>query len=176
MKNWSYRKKNLALLILFPVILIVGYFLSFSKSIELYEENNRLESYEGRELNLPLKIASLNKRVQRLDSLITINQYSYQSRLFNTTSVYCEKYGTSLIEVRGFDFKQYEDLPYETYKIRLEGKYHDLLKVLNDMENNFGLGKVQSVSFTKEFNRKTKRTSLLLSVYLTRVVTTNNRK
>jgi len=174
MKNWSYRKKNIGLLILLPVTLILGYFLSFSKSIALYEENDKLETYKERELNLPLKIASLKKKSLLLDSLISINESSYQSRLVNTTNVYCEQYGTRIIEVKDFSFKQYEALPYESYKLKLEGSYKNLLQVLNEIEYNFGLGKVQSISFMRERSRKTNRTSLSLSIYLTRVITQSN--
>jgi len=170
MKNWSFRKKNIALLIAIPIVIILGYFLSFSKTIELHQENNKMLGYEGQKENLPLQIASVNKGIQRLDSLILMNEESYQARLINTLTTYCEQYGTTLIEAKGVKFPQYENLPYETYSLKVEGRYINLIKTLNAMEGDFGLGKVQSVNFLRETNRKTKRVSLTLNLYLTRVI------
>ena len=170
MKNWSYKKKNVVLISAFPLIMLLGYFLSFSKTMELSSENNQLKGYEMQKDNLPLKIASVNRSLQKLDSLISLNETSYQARLLSTLSTYCEKYNTVLIEVKDVEFTQYEKLPYETYSLKIEGKYINLVKTLQAMENNFGLGKIQSVNYQKEINRKTKRISLVLQLYLTRVI------
>lgn len=170
MKNWSYKKKNIALIIAIPVIIILGYFLSFSKTIELSNENDKLIGYESQKDNLPLKIASVNRNIQKLDSLILLTEESYQARLLSTLAEYCDQFGTALIEVKDVEFAQYEKLPYETYSLKIEGKYVGLVKTLQAMENNFGLGKIQSVNYQKEINRKTKRITLTLQLYLTRVI------
>lgn len=170
MKNWSYKKKNTVLISVMPLILIVGYFLSFSQTIELSNENNRIKGFEFQKENLPLKIASVNKRIQRLDSLISLNEESYQARLLGTLAQYCDQYKTELTEVKDVEFAQYEKLPYETYSLKIEGRYVNLVQTLQAMENDFGLGKIQSVNFQKEINRKTKRVSLVMQLYLTRVI------
>lgn len=170
MKNWSYKKKNTVLLSVIPFILILGYFLSFSKTIELSDENSRIRGFEYQKENLPLKIASVNKSIQRLDSLISLNEESYQARLLGTLSQYCKKFKTELTEVKDVEFTQYEKLPYETYSLKIEGRYINLVQTLQAMENDFGLGKIQSVNFQKEINRKTKRVSLVMQLYLTRVI------
>ena len=169
MKNWSFKRKNLAVTIAIPVLLILGYFLSFSRTIALQNDNERLRGYETQEDNLPLKIAAARKRIQTLDSIISINEVSYQARLLHTLTDYCKQYRTSLIEVKDVDFKQYEKLPYDSYRIKIEGKYINLVKTLNALEQNFGLGKVQSISYQREEDRRTKRVSLALTIYLTRV-------
>ena len=169
MRNWSFKRKNLAVTIAIPALLILGYFLSFSRTIELQKDNERLRGYEAQEDNLPLKIAAARKRIQTLDSIISINEVSYQARLLQTLTDYCKQYRTSLLEVKDVDFKQYETLPYDSYRIRIEGRYANLVRTLNALEKNFGLGKVQSVSYDKEEDRRTKRVSLVLSIYITRV-------
>ena len=173
MKNWSYKKKNTALILTLPLILLVGYFFSFSKTIELSDKNNRIRQIESQKENLPLKIASVNKNIQQLDSLISLNEESYQARLLGALSQYCKKYTTELTEVKDVEFAQYEKLPYETYSLKFEGRYVDLVQTLQAMENDFGLGKIQSVNFQKEINRQTKRVSLVMQLYLTRVILNN---
>ncbi|MGB3468386.1 MAG: hypothetical protein WBA74_24085 [Cyclobacteriaceae bacterium] len=175
MKNWSYKKKNIALAITIVVLLIVGYFLSFSKTLELTRENEQLRSDEDSGTNLPLRIASVNRNIQKLDSLILLNEESYQARLLGTLSKYCQKHKTTLLEVKDVEFSQYENAPYETYSIKMEGKYTDLIRTMSDMENNYGLGKIQSVNFATETERKSKKVSLVLQLYLTRVIIKNSK-
>ena len=169
MRNWSFKKKNLAVTIAIPVLLILGYVFSFSKTIALRKDNERLKGYEYQKDNLPLKIASVKKRIQTLDSMISITEVSYQARLLSTLTDYCTQNGTSLIEVQDVDFDQYEQLPYDSYRIKIEGRYTALIQTLDALEKNFGLGKVQSVGYVRELDRRTKRVSLVLSIYLTRV-------
>ena len=74
MKKRTYRKKNVLLLTAIPVLLLLGYVFSFSKTIALHEENERLKSYDGQKDNLPLKIATVRKRIQTLDSQRRLSQ------------------------------------------------------------------------------------------------------
>lgn len=175
MKNWTYTKKNSFLAGGIILLLVAGYFLSFSKTIALSEENDKLRSYEGSGSNLPLQIAAVNRNIQRLDSLISLNEENYQARLLGTLSEYCHKNQVTLMGVEGVEFPQYENTPYETYHISIEGRYTNLIRTIADMENNYGLGKIQSVRFETETERRSKKTRLILRLYLTRVIVSKNK-
>ncbi len=168
-KQLPYRTKNIVLSITFLVVLVLVYLLSFSKTVALYQENQRLVKTEENKGNLPLKIASLNKKIQQTDSLIEISQVNYQTRLMNTLSERTKARKVQLMSIQDERFKQFEGQPYETFKLTFSGGFKGLVQLLHDMEGNFGLGIVQSVNFRKVTDKRTKKVSLLLDVYLTRV-------
>ncbi|MCR9250195.1 MAG: hypothetical protein NXI20_07200 [bacterium] len=168
-KTLPYRTKNIVLAVGFIVVVVLVYFVSFSRTISLYQENERLIRAESNKGNLPLKIASLNKKIQKTDSLIEISQVNYQTRLMNTLGDRTKARKVKLTSIQDESFKQFDGLPYETFKITFQGKFVNLVKLLNDIEGNFGLGIVQSVNFRKVTDKRTKQVSLYLDVYLTRV-------
>lgn len=168
-KTLPYRTKNIVLAVGFIVVVVLVYFVSFSRTISLYQENERLVRAESNKGNLPLKIASLNKKIQKTDSLIEISQVNYQTRLMNTLGDRTKARRVKLTSIQDESFKQFDGLPYETFKITFQGKFVNLVKLLNDIEGNFGLGIVQSVNFRKVTDKRTKQVSLYLDVYLTRV-------
>ena len=169
-----YRTKNIIVAIGFLVVLILVYLLSFSRTIALNQENKRLLNAEKNKGNLPLKIASLNKKIQRTDSLIEISQVNYQTRLMNTLGERTKARKVVLTSIQEESFKQFEGQPYETFKLTFQGDFINLVKLLQDIEGNFGLGIIQSIDFRKVTDKRTKEVSLNLDVYLTRVLSNND--
>ena len=169
----NYKKKTGYLLAGFFLSLVLVWMFSIKNTVALYVQNKEITA------NIEQSGKSEDKETLRheLNSLQkTIETYSVDSvdggdMILKTTGELCRKNNVVLKDV-----PQSEDSEANTFKIRtnkviMEGNFINLLKVLNDFENNKA-GHIASASFESYFDNRRKNTILTLTIYIQNVKTT----
>ena len=151
-----------------PVMLIFIWFFAVKKTMEqgsqLKEMRIKLESLQ----QAPVKLASMENRLSQIRAVIGNSSENLGSdEIFNTISKYVV--GKQNLTIVNFPLNTvFENSNYEvhTYAIKMQGKYLELLKMLNHFEQNKNIGKIVSVDFKVEKNLKTKKKYLVMLMYV----------
>ncbi len=164
--NWktlAYRKKNLLLATVSIVILAIAGFSTFGTTISLYKENKKMSQQLVFAKSAPANIIKINKELKNLQKTI-----SYLDETSDLRKELLDKVGRTSEEnhVLFREFKPPvsfidEELHVETHEIVLQGSYTALVKVLDNVERKIKMGKVTSVRFSLEKERRSKKTNLL---------------
>lgn len=149
--------------------MVVVYQLAIGKSWELYDQNKMLEvklaedkaSYANRE-EIAQKQAVLDQRI----SSFFIDSLNNEKILLETISTYCRQHHVVLSELPAS--VEYKEGNFEigTYKIKLEGRFIPMLKMIYLLEKQSKIGRVSSVDFNMTYDYKRKKEILYMTVYI----------
>lgn len=163
----SIRNLNI-LLILTPIMLLLIWFLAVKKTVTLNSDlksiNQRMEALQ----DAPKQVLLLENRIEQIDKLIGNSSQNIGSdEIFSLISKYI--IGKRRIEVIDFPLKSAfinKNYQINTYAIKIQGSFFQLMQMLNYFENDKSIGKIVGVSFIVEKDLKTKRNYLNMYMYL----------
>ena len=162
-KDWTYKRKNIAFLVGLVLILILGYQLSISKTLDLRNSNLRLEQSAVNSDQLHRKAAVLKRDRQRIDSLRqALDVQTGDQLLLRQLTGVSKPSLTPLVEyseVRKRETREKFNL------FRFSGSYHDLLELLHNIELRRLGGGLVSARFVSETNKRTRETKLYMTIY-----------
>lgn len=168
-KQWSFRKKNKVLLAGSFIFLLLSYFISISNTVALYAENGELEEKAGLAHNAPQKIAVLEKQEAYWDKLtntLTDTAGSIQNELFKQVGTACNHHHSALRSLEFFGSEQKDNYTVDTYIVVMEGSYKNLLKSVNQLEQQPGNGFLSSVVFETITDPYSRRSYLTAKLYI----------
>jgi len=137
------------------LILILAYNMAISKTIELEQSCNVIETNLNAAGYAPEKIALLRKKLANIESLYGSDFEDLdklQEKLLQHVSYSCKKYQLVLIELPDVHEFKHTDYIIKTFKIVVEGNYTDILKFIYDLEFKPALGKLASIKFYTHTN------------------------
>lgn len=169
--QYSYKQKNIALLVLGVLLAAVSYKRAFSVTIETSEYKTELqeklilaESSDQQIRTKQIEIAQLNRLIGKEGNTIEKVQQEFLNffaRRAQSISVH------QIEEVLHF---QHPDFSINTHRIVLRGDYINTLRFVYDLEKKFNLAKILNISFEfRKFDSNDEKdlyTTLLIQNYL----------
>jgi len=177
--NISYKRRTVILMLGFLVLLFGAYHMAIIETLVLKRKYKEITRKVLSLENAPAEIASLEGQLKEIQAMVGQTYdagVDIQEDLLETIAYYCQKYGLEIREVPKVHVT--EDLNYflETSNFQVQGRFIPLLKLLNMLESQNGYGRLLSAEFLKEKDLKTKKSRLILSVYIQNVKQKDNEK
>lgn len=165
----TYKQKNQALLGFCVFFLVVVYWLALGQTIELYGFTNKLEVRLDSARKAPVLVGRLTAELRGLDQ--KVDSYSagpevWQGILGTRVAAISKMNGVTLINLPLPLEDIQNDFIIQTCTVKLEGSFKDLLKTVYDLERAGVTGKIVSLRFALEEDRRSKRTSLYAYVFV----------
>ncbi len=168
-KDLTYRKKNLMLLVGTFFLLVLGYIFSFGKTIEVWQSNEKLEEDAAVIQNAPTEIQNLKANISYLDRSLRSyvrDTISGEEYLLEKISESCRKYGVILVELLPPQLLEENEYSIETRFVKARGGFNNLLRLVYDLENKYQVGRVSSVKYVVEEDRKSNTKHLYARIYI----------
>lgn len=168
-KNLTYKQKNTYLLIGTVAFILIAYITSIQNTVQLYQDNKRIESKITKAENAPKGIAELRKSLDGLNEKLNhylIDTLKEHQHTLEIVSEFCYKKKLVVKELPKRMITVEEDFTILTSALTIEGTYVNLLSLLYELEYRQRLGRLTSVSWKSYVDNKTKKTVLLMTIYL----------
>lgn len=175
--NLTYRLRLILLAVGFFLFLLITYNLAFKKTFRLKHEYKELEASLEQSKNAPQQIAIIKSKLEEIDSRVggkNIDQINLEELIIEHISSFSKQNNLVLKEYPGKHIYHQQDYITETCKLTVEGSFIKLLKLAYGIEQNFSYGKVSSLNFYTEKNYRTKKTELLLEIYVQNIKMKND--
>lgn len=166
-KNLTYKKKFIAVIICFLLLLLASYKKTFKDTIEAKKQLNLVERNLAKTSSSFKELYLVKNEVKYLDNLIggnSIKPEQVQQKVFD----FITKEGQNIDVINVSDVHLYsnEDFLVYTNKIELEGSYEDLIRLFYKIEKKFKDSRVVSANLNAKKDYRTKTTNLILTIIL----------
>lgn len=159
----SYKIRVQIGLGVFVLLLVLGYHLSFRKTIDAYNDYERYKNIET-ESPTNLNFGAVKKRFDVLDSSYNAVQNSdYDRILINELSRLVIDHNVKLVSMKHV---KVTDVLID--ELVATGSFNHLVALVYDLEKGFYAGSILSTNFETVKNKKTKKIELILTLYLQR--------
>jgi hypothetical protein len=165
----TYKQKNKYLLIGAAIFAVVAYMASIKNTVQLYQDNSKLEKKIIRAETAPMGVAELRKSLEALNNKLNhylIDTTREHEHTLEIVSEFCHKKKLLVRELPQRTISAEKDFTIVTSVMKIEGTYTPLLQLLYELEYSQKLGRLSSVSWKSYVDTKTKRTILYMTVYL----------
>lgn len=162
-------RKNYILFSIIFLMMILSWKLSIYPTIELSKEIELLESELALAKNSPSQILKLEKDLlayQNSSSSVVVSLSSLRKSLLQRITKLTGKHEVNLRSFPQSSTSYLEGIEISTSVVELEGNFINLLQLADEIENDKGLGKLASIKFKSVEDRRTKRRSLLMTLYI----------
>ena len=163
------KKKVVYTSLITVLILIVSYQFSFKKTILLFNEYKLMLDERSNAHNLPDKLLKLQNELDNIAGTIESSNGEVSNKrnlIINMVSNFCDSNSLIVSELTPSLIKVENTFTIETNTIVTEGSFTNLVKLLNNLEQEKSFGKVISVRFATYLNRKTKKKNLFSEIYI----------
>ena len=163
------KKKVVYTSMITVLILIVSYQFSFKKTILLFNEYKLMLDERSNAHNLPDKLLKLQNELDNIAGTIESSNGEVSNKrnlIINRVSNFCDSNSLIVSELTPSLIKVENTFTIETNTIVTEGSFTNLVKLLNNLEQEKSFGKVISVRFATYLNRKTKKKNLFSEIYI----------
>ena len=171
----TYKNKYWAFLLVSGLFCIVIYKASIKRTVQLrsdcIEMSEKLESVS----KAPEAIKKLQSDIKRLDALFGNtggDDLNNRATIIEKCSDYCKGKNIRVDQINEPNIQVREDLIIETTEIQFEGKHKSLMQLIHYLETSTLPGKITSVSFRKEINKRSKQERLLLQLFIQSITKT----
>lgn len=166
-EKYSYKQKNLALLIIAVLLFAVSYKRAFSKTIETNSYISELELKKQEALNSQEEIRLLQKQVAQLNKLLgkeNVSVEEVQQGFLNFLARKSPKISVKQIdEVYSFE---HPDFKINTFKIELKGDFISILKFIYELEQSFDDARLIHFQMSSEKDAVTNKTDLTTTLLI----------
>lgn len=150
-------------------MLLICYSVSIRPTIEVISDCSIQESQLSMLKNAPKVINELRKDLSEIESKIgnvETNDANFQKILLQLIGKYCESDDVVLLEFPEKVSFINDDYKIETYTLVIGGTFHDLLKFVYKLEQQYKLGKLVSLTFERKENPVTKKQNLKAKIII----------
>ncbi|SNT14113.1 hypothetical protein SAMN05421640_2481 [Ekhidna lutea] len=162
----SYRNRFYILSLILLLISIVAFKIAIKPSIAGYTIYNNLNRNIS-EAGSITDISQLEELSQFYNDFIYPgSQVSFQNDLINKTAKITSRNGSRLVSFSVVDEVQHEAWLEKNYKIRLSGTYTDMLKTVDELQDQIEGGLLKNLKFEMILDRHTRRNTLFCEVYV----------
>ena len=168
------RHKNISLVLGLLLLLFIAYRYSFSKTLAICKEVDKLESQRQSYQSAPIQLAALANKEKQLDKILHTHNVagnSVQQNLLKALNVLSTDLGFIIVsfeEPHQF-INETTQQKYATFNFVLQGDYQSLLKAVYALEQDYSFGNVIQVDFQKKKNFRTRTSHLQCQVLLQRL-------
>ena len=165
----TFKKRNRYLLLGLFVMILVCYNFAVKGTITLINGVSEMKQQASLANDAPARINDLQKQLTKIESEIgnTHNDSnSIQQVVLSLITNYCLKNNIVLQEFPKPITNQEKDILIETDYFVVEGDFIKLLLLVNQLEHHKEIGKVTSTHFQSKKNVKTKKTELVVTIYI----------
>lgn len=163
-KLWENKQYLLAAAAI--VLLLTCYELAFKDTIAAWQTNQRLKAQLAQVADMTLQPAYLARKNSNLSKIIgsyVSDTAAFRSNIIGSISSLAEKEHVKLSEVPSQN-PLYQAGSFTVQKLGFEGGFIPLLKVLNQLQAQKGIGIVRSVNYRASVQRQNK--TIIMEVYL----------
>lgn len=166
-KNLTYKQQLLAYTGLFFLAIILVYQIALKPTFMLKKECQEKEAILETVSAAPIQIKTISKKLNQIDNqfkLLSFDENTSRERILEEIANYCSK--NRLIVYNYPELHQHNNNTFtvESNRIIVRGGFKNLLKLVNYLESKADFGRIVSLSFNSEANRKTKRKELYLEL------------
>jgi hypothetical protein len=151
------------------IVLIVCYKIAFKSTFEMIKQSGELKSKEAVAADIQAKTALLSQQLKEMNS----TYFNENKSQLNTHELILEKISSfsytnsvKLVEFPSKQLFQKATVEVETHTALLSGRFTNLLQVVSEMELYQQTGRMVSVGFYAEEDRKTKTRNLYSRLYI----------
>lgn len=169
LKNISEKQKFYLLAGSLVVLLIICYQLALKSTFSEIRMNKELKKMTIEAEDIPQQTALLKKQVADLNNKYfneDIGNDDNHEIILEKVGRMALNTGTSVAEYPVRHIYQAMNTQVETHAIVLTGKFPNLLKVLYELEVHENVGRLVSVEYFTETDRKTRRRNLYSRIYI----------
>ena len=166
----SPKHKFIALLVGFIIFWVLAYFISGTKSLELFITNKQLES------KIAILETKLNEgKVIEKEMLNLEDRYNLELAIRDSIDIHILNLISEILDKNRVVLVQYERLSIESFKegdiytflILLKGDYISLVKSVDIVEEKFNIGRLSSLDFKLDKDGKSVKCDFFLQVIVT---------
>ncbi len=176
-RNFTYRQKYILLLVIGLIVSIIIYKASIQPSLRAGRECKKMAVQLESVSQAPQAIKRLETEIKQLDQLFGNNEIKdkdVRSQIINKCSNYCKSQKIKIAQIKEPNIQLNDDLIIETTEIHFEGQYKPLMNLIYHLETTALNGKLASVNFQKEIDKRSKEERLILQVFIQSITKTKN--
>jgi hypothetical protein len=166
-EKYSFRQKNVALLILGGLLAIVSYKRSFSTTIETRKFLSELEIKKSAAMQSYGNIQVLQKEIIQINRLLGKENVSIEEVQQSFLNFFAMRSSGLVVhqieEVYSFD---HPDFRINTFRIDLKGDFLSLLKFLHNLETRFNDARLIHSAYEVKKNEETGKLELISTLLL----------
>ncbi|WP_408027691.1 hypothetical protein [Tenacibaculum litoreum] len=172
----SYKKKNIMLLFSFIALLSFIYVFSISKTLGYKKKLIKLQ--QEREIidNSATELKLLKEKSIYLDSILKQENISvtnsFQQIILKKINEFKKENKIELIEFNTSINVLDSNTNIQLYPLIIKGNFNELLSFLNYIEQQ-GLGEIKNINFLKKKDYRTRKSFLLLKLYIKKIAAKN---
>lgn len=172
----TYKQKYVLLLIIAGLFSLVIFKLSIQKTIRLYHSNQEALRKLENVSKAPQSIAKLQSEIEHLDALFgqMENETDHRAAIIQKCSDFCKENRIRVAQIKEPDILRRDKLIVETTELHFEGSHKNLLRLVYFLETTAGNGKLSSICFQKEMNKRSKEERLILKIFIQSITKQNN--
>ncbi len=146
-ENYSYKKKFIALILIFCMLSVAAYRRSFKGLMEVYAENKELKELSNNIKSKTDNIDDLRNKVYQYDKFLGNQNVSNDVIQQEIIAFATSHKGISIHELQTTHVFEKENYRVLTNQLDVIGNINELLKLTYDFETKFSFSRVISVSF-----------------------------
>ena len=146
-ESYSYKKKFIALILIFCMLSVAAYRRSFKSLIEAYKENRELKELSNSIKSKTDNIDGLRNKVYQYDKFLGNQNVSNDVIQQEIIAFSTSHKGISIHKLETTHIFEKENYRILTNQLDVIGNINELLKLTYDFETKFGFSRVISVNF-----------------------------
>ena len=146
-ESYSYKKKFIALILIFCMLSVAAYRRSFKSLIEAYKENKELKELSNSIKSKTDNIDGLRNKVYQYDKFLGNQNVSNDVIQQEIITFSTSHKGISIHELETTHVFEKENYRILTNQLDVIGNINELLKLTYDFETKFSFSRVISVNF-----------------------------
>lgn len=178
-RSKTYKEKTKLLLVVSLLFGIIVYGVALDKTISLYQQNRFYQAQLDSAQTAPKNIARLTRELNSYENSLvpfSTNEGSREERLLQEVASVCQKYHARLIQLPPANKEEQKLYTIGTRALKLDGSYTSLVQVVHALESRKTIGRISSVYFALEEDRRTRSASLFAYIYLQNIQKSENLK
>jgi len=167
-ENQKYKLKFVIVLSIFMVFIPISWNLAFKKTIGLIKQDKELNHKLSSLDNASMRIGNLKKRLSYLDEILNTDSFENgaQKYILDKISRICSERDLTIKEMPPSIREIDNEYQVETINIQIAGTFHNLLKLIYDLELKENNINIVSVKFLTEENKRMNTKRLILDLYI----------
>lgn len=169
LKNLSEKYKFYFLLAAILVLLLICYNMAFKDTFKVWRDYKSLKDRAAVASEIPKKTAKLSSQLAELNSLF----FNEKRENEDMHELILERIGTLtahsnalLVGYPPLHLSKTSSVQIETHTIVLKGNFRDLLEIIYNLEVKQALGRIASIEFFTETDRRSHRRELFCRLYI----------
>jgi hypothetical protein len=165
--NLTYKQQVLLYIGIVVISFILVFKIALKPTFELKKVCKEKEAVLETVSTAPVQIKAIGKKLNQIDNqfkILSFEENTSRDRILEEIAKYCSRNRLTVYNYPEIHQFTNNTFTIESNRIIVRGRFKNLLKLVNYLETKADFGKIISLSFYSEINRKTKRKELFLEL------------